>query len=185
MRPVTLALDNHASRFSQQILDAAHGEASKYGIRLFTEEQGTSGFLHALDQYNSNFHRCYNKARDAYKNAYFAHHDGARAIGGSVGLWLSSEGGVSTSTMRGPMQAYACSARRALGESLGGCDVSSAPASRQGLRVSVQAHPWGVCDGGGRGDAAPMTLSVLLVVRRTNEQTRRAMAMGRNYESTH
>lgn len=58
---------------------------------------------------------------------------------------------------RGPVQASACGARRALGEGLGQSDVSSAPASRQGLRLSVQAHPGGclrVCDGG-RGERGP------------------------------
>ena len=62
------------------------------------------------------------------------------------------------------MQASACGARRALGEDLVINDVSSAPTSRQGLRLSVQTHPGGVCDGGRGANEAPMTLSVLLIV---------------------
>lgn len=71
-RPVVLCLDNHASRYSEEVLTAASGSASRLGIRLFTEEPMTSGFLQSLDQYNSTFHRQYNKARSAYKNAYKA-----------------------------------------------------------------------------------------------------------------
>ena len=45
-------------------------------------------------------------------------------------------------------------ATRAGRESGASIDVSSAPASRQGLRMNVQAHPGGVCDGG-RGERGP------------------------------
>jgi hypothetical protein len=72
LRPVVLTLDNHASRYSEEVLKAASGQSSRLGIRLFTEEAGTSGFLQSLDQYNSKFHRHYNKGRDAYKEAYKA-----------------------------------------------------------------------------------------------------------------
>ena len=66
-RPVVDCLDNHASRYSEEVLQACSGDAARLGIRLFTEEAGTSGFLQSLDQYNSQFHRKYNKARDVYK----------------------------------------------------------------------------------------------------------------------
>eukprot|EP00966_Prymnesium_polylepis_P266606 6159323-Prymnesium_polylepis.1 len=42
---------------------------------MFTEEAGTSGFLQWLDQYNSKFHRYYNKGRDVYKEAYVARYN--------------------------------------------------------------------------------------------------------------
>jgi hypothetical protein len=71
-RPVVLCLDNHASRYSEEVLKAGSGQSSRLGIRLFTEEPMTSGFLQSLDQYNAKFHRCYNKGRDAYKAAYKA-----------------------------------------------------------------------------------------------------------------
>eukprot|EP00966_Prymnesium_polylepis_P228835 5295433-Prymnesium_polylepis.1 len=48
-RPVVLCLDNHASRYSEEVLKAASGQSSRLGIRLFTEEPGTSGFLQSLD----------------------------------------------------------------------------------------------------------------------------------------
>ena len=57
-----------------QVLLAASGQASRVGIRLFTEEPMTSGFLQSLDQYNATFHRRYNDGRDAYKMAYLGHH---------------------------------------------------------------------------------------------------------------
>ena len=71
-RPVVLCLDNHASRYSEELLKAASGQGAKLGIRLFTEEPMTSGFLQSLDQYNGTFHRRYNEGRDAYKIAYEA-----------------------------------------------------------------------------------------------------------------
>ena len=71
-RPVVLLLDNHASRFDDEVLEEATGEAPKLGIRLWTEEAGVSGFLQALDQYNAQFHRAYNKALKVYKQAYKA-----------------------------------------------------------------------------------------------------------------
>ena len=71
-RPVVLCLDNHASRYSEEVLTAASGIAAPLGIRLFTEEPMTSGFLQSLDQYNAKFHRHYNDARDVYKEAYKA-----------------------------------------------------------------------------------------------------------------
>ena len=52
-RPVVLCLDNHASRYSEEVLKAASGQSSRLGIRLFTEEPMTSGFLQSLDQYNA------------------------------------------------------------------------------------------------------------------------------------
>ena len=73
-RPVCLCLDNHASRFSEEVLQSASGQQARLGIRMFTEEPGTSGFLQSLDQYNSKFHRHYNKGRDVYKEAYEARH---------------------------------------------------------------------------------------------------------------
>mmetsp|Transcript_50883 Transcript_50883/g.108690 ORF Transcript_50883/g.108690 Transcript_50883/m.108690 type:complete len:213 (-) Transcript_50883:171-809(-) len=72
LRPVVLLLDNHASRFSEEVLKAASGQCSRLGIRLFTEEVNTSGFLQSLDQYNSQFHRRYNQAHDVYREAYKA-----------------------------------------------------------------------------------------------------------------
>ena len=71
-RPVVLTVDNHASRFSEEILKSASGQMARLGIRLFTEEAGTSGFLQSLDQYNGTFHRRYNDGRTAYKQAYEA-----------------------------------------------------------------------------------------------------------------
>ena len=71
-RPVVLLLDNHASRYSEEVLKAASGQSARLGIRLFTEEPMTSGFLQSLDQYNGTFHRRYNQGRDAYKIAYQA-----------------------------------------------------------------------------------------------------------------
>ena len=52
-RPVVLMLDNHASRFSDEVLQKTCGQAAELGIRIFSEESGTSGFLQALDQFNS------------------------------------------------------------------------------------------------------------------------------------
>jgi len=72
LRPVVLMLDNHASRYGDAVLAAAEGACPALGIRLFTEEPATSGFLQALDQYNSKFHRDYNKAKEAFKQAYKA-----------------------------------------------------------------------------------------------------------------
>ena len=66
------------------------------------------------------------------------------------------------------MQASACGARRALGEGLGQSGVCSAPAKRQKLRLSVEAHPGGPCKGvsamerGGR--VAPIGLLLIKVV---------------------
>ena len=48
--PVVVMLDNHASRFSKEVLEASNGAAPPLGIRLFTEPPNTSGFLQALDQ---------------------------------------------------------------------------------------------------------------------------------------
>lgn len=75
-RPVTLMLDNHASRFGEGVLEATAASLAdddrfaRLGIRLFTEEPKTSGFLQSLDQYNSKFHREYNTALKTYKQAY-------------------------------------------------------------------------------------------------------------------
>ena len=102
-RPVVLMLDNHASRFSVEILKSASGAMPRLGMRLFTEEPLTSGFLQSLDQYNAAFHRNYNKGRDAYKCAYEAHHKekcafgivelikvlGGDAVLGMPGMWFS------------------------------------------------------------------------------------------------
>ena len=103
-RPVVLMLDNHCSRFSDELLRKTSGPAAELGIRIFTEESGTSGFLQALDQFNSSFHRSYNKARDAYKDAHLAVHghplshlalaDFLGILGGSKrlgvpGMWFS------------------------------------------------------------------------------------------------
>ena len=71
-RPVVLTGDNHASRYTADVLKAATGCCNRLGIRLWTEEPFTSGFLQALDQYNSAFHRAYNKAKEVYKTAYEA-----------------------------------------------------------------------------------------------------------------
>ena len=73
-RPVVLCLDNQASRFSEEVLTAASSQESRLGIRMFTEEPGTSGFLQSLDQYNGKLHRNYNKALGVYKEAFKAHH---------------------------------------------------------------------------------------------------------------
>ena len=64
-RPVVLMLDNHASRFDDEVLEEGTGAAPELGIRIWTEESKVSGFLQALDQYNSAFHRAYNKALKA------------------------------------------------------------------------------------------------------------------------
>ena len=74
LRPVVLCLDNHASRFSVEVLKACSGQEARLGIRLFTEEPNTSGFLQSLDQYNSTFHRRYNTGRDVSKTAYEGHY---------------------------------------------------------------------------------------------------------------
>eukprot|EP00966_Prymnesium_polylepis_P177702 4115153-Prymnesium_polylepis.1 len=71
-RPVVLCLDNHGSRYSEEVLKSASGQQARLGTRLFTEEPGTSGFLQSLDQYNSKFHRHYNTGRDVYKETYMA-----------------------------------------------------------------------------------------------------------------
>ena len=68
--PVVLTVDNHASRFSDEALAKCTGQAAAYGIRLFTEEPKTSGFLQSLDQYKSSYHRAYNKGLRVYKTAY-------------------------------------------------------------------------------------------------------------------
>ena len=51
-RPVVLTLDNHASRFGDEVLEQATGHGAALGMRMFTEESKTSGFLQSLDQYN-------------------------------------------------------------------------------------------------------------------------------------
>ena len=53
LRPVVLMVDNHASRFLEEVLKALSGQSARLGIRMFTEEANTSGFLQSLDQYNS------------------------------------------------------------------------------------------------------------------------------------
>lgn len=98
LRPVVLCLDNHASRYSAEVLLAASGQSSRLGIRLFTEEPMTSGFLQSLDQYNATFHRRYNDGRDVYKAAYEAHYkkpctsygmvEFIKVLGGDVTLGL-------------------------------------------------------------------------------------------------
>jgi hypothetical protein len=104
LRPVVLMLDNHASRYDEGVLEAATGVAPALGIRLWSEEPDTSGFLQALDQYNAKFHRCYNSARDLYKAAYLARykkalshiglHEFLAILGGDAalglpGMWFS------------------------------------------------------------------------------------------------
>eukprot|EP00966_Prymnesium_polylepis_P057566 1332930-Prymnesium_polylepis.2 len=91
-RPVVLMLDNHASRFDDEVLEEATGVAPSLGIRMWTEAAGTSGFLQALDQYNSAFHRAYNKALKAYKEAYEAHH-GKVLPGVDIKVFLKVLGG--------------------------------------------------------------------------------------------
>ena len=49
LRPVVLMLDNHASRYDEEVLAAATGAAPALGIRLWSEEPNTSGFLQARD----------------------------------------------------------------------------------------------------------------------------------------
>eukprot|EP00962_Isochrysis_galbana_P037407 scaffold13059_cov81-Isochrysis_galbana.AAC.2 len=68
-------------RVMAAVLAAAEGACPSLGIRIFTEEPATSGFrisfsLKALDQYNSKFHRHrdYNKAKEAFKEAFKARH---------------------------------------------------------------------------------------------------------------
>jgi hypothetical protein len=104
LRPVVLMLDNHASRYDESVLEAATGAAPALGIRLWSEEPDTSGFLQALDQYNAKFHRYYNSARDLYKAAYLARykkalshvglHEFLAILGGDAalglpGMWFS------------------------------------------------------------------------------------------------
>jgi hypothetical protein len=91
-RPVVLMLDNHASRYGDDVLAAAEGACPALGIRLFTEEPATSGFLQALDQYNSKFHRGFNKAKEAFKQAYKARH-GSRPAHIGLKEFLSILGG--------------------------------------------------------------------------------------------
>ena len=102
-RPVVLMVDNHASRFSEELLKATTGQTAKFGIRLFTEAPKTSGFLQSLDQYNSTVHRRYNTARDVWKEAYEARYGKAPSFGlvealkvlggdnelGLVGMWFN------------------------------------------------------------------------------------------------
>jgi hypothetical protein len=45
MRPVVLLLDNHGSRYDEEVLAAFGHAESEYGIRIFTEEPNTSQFL--------------------------------------------------------------------------------------------------------------------------------------------
>ena len=80
-RPVVVCLDNHSSRYSEDVLVSMSGQQSRLGMRMFTEEPGTSGFLQSLDQYNSKFHRYYNKGRDTYKTAFQARHGKPCAFG--------------------------------------------------------------------------------------------------------
>lgn len=49
-RPVFLMLDNHASRYSQEVLDTAHGQQNYFGIRINEEMSQTHQilFLQAL-----------------------------------------------------------------------------------------------------------------------------------------
>ncbi len=86
------------------MLAACDGQSARLGIRLFTEEANTSGFLQSLDQYNSAFHRRYQEGRDVYKKAYLAHYgtelshitliDFLKVLGGDAtvgvpGMWFS------------------------------------------------------------------------------------------------
>ena len=104
LRPVVLTLDNHASRYDEEVLAAATGAAPALGIRLWSEEPDTSGFLQVLDQYNAKFHRSYNSARDMHKAAYLARYKkalshiglheflailGGDAALGQPGMWFS------------------------------------------------------------------------------------------------
>ena len=52
-------------RFDGEVLEEGTGAAPELGIRIWTEESKVSGVLQALDQYNSAFHRAYNKALKA------------------------------------------------------------------------------------------------------------------------
>ena len=79
--PITLSLDNHASRFDIQVLRACKGDATGLGFRLFFEESGTSGFLQMWDQINKSAHTAYKKARKEYKTQYEAKYDEPPDIG--------------------------------------------------------------------------------------------------------
>eukprot|EP00965_Chrysotila_dentata_P093817 3100488-Pleurochrysis_carterae.AAC.4 len=63
-RPVVILSDNHASRFSDKILQKYATSESR--MRLWFEEPNVSQFLQWLDQINKQFHGCYNKARKEY-----------------------------------------------------------------------------------------------------------------------
>ena len=45
LRPVVLLVDNHSSRYDDEVLAAVGHAESEYGIRIFTEEPNTSQFL--------------------------------------------------------------------------------------------------------------------------------------------
>ena len=73
-RPVVLGTDNHSSRYSPEVLEAAGRAKARLGIRLWAEEAQTSHFLQWLDKINKMFHSAYNKAKKEYKAAYKHHY---------------------------------------------------------------------------------------------------------------
>jgi len=78
---VVLAVDNHGSRYDDEVLAAFGHAESEYGIRIFTEEPNTSQFLQALDQYNKKFHDSYQKTLHAYRMAYQQRHGKPPSMG--------------------------------------------------------------------------------------------------------
>eukprot|EP00965_Chrysotila_dentata_P005033 164770-Pleurochrysis_carterae.AAC.2 len=68
-RPVVVLTDNHASRFSDDMLKAHATPTSR--MRLWFEESNVSQFLQWLDQINKQFHGVYAKARKEYKLRHY------------------------------------------------------------------------------------------------------------------
>ena len=70
--PVTLMLDNHASRFSEAVLEQCSreelvGQAEGLGISLFFEESNTSHILQMLDKIFEKLHKAYKTGLKEYK----------------------------------------------------------------------------------------------------------------------
>eukprot|EP00965_Chrysotila_dentata_P094395 3120786-Pleurochrysis_carterae.AAC.1 len=80
-RPVVVLTDNHASRFSDDMLREYATATSR--MRLWFEESNVSQFLQWLDQINKKFHDAYGKARKEYKLRH------ARQYGEEVDIGLN------------------------------------------------------------------------------------------------
>ena len=68
--PVTLMLDNHSSRFGEEILEACSEDAAGLGISLFFEESMSSHILQMLDKIFEKLHKAYRQGLKEYKKQW-------------------------------------------------------------------------------------------------------------------